>query len=431
MKNGMIARKSTQQSRSIETMNGKPLIAEPFGPLQGVRIISSGTLIAQPFAGELAAEMGAEVIQIERPVLGDAGWRTIGIRLDGQNGAPEVATNWIQERRNVFCVTLDLSKPRGREVFMRLIPTCDIWMESSKPGTYAKWGVSDEALWQINPKLVITHVSGYGQYGDSAYVARASYDIVGQAFGGMMYQTGFPENPPSRAAPWTGDYLTALFTMWSSLAALTYARAHGKGQAIDVAQYEAIHRTLGGTMVEYFQKGLVRERSGNRAQGFQPLDSFETRDGYVVIGAIADVFNRLLRAIGLDENEPKWQNARIDLESIEGIEFDAILRGWVNERTSAEVVKLLNEFQVPCSPIMTSADIGNDPHYRARNMHIEWEDLQSGPVKGIGVVPKFSRTPGKIWRGAPAIGHDNQRIFGELLGFTASELEMLREEKVI
>ncbi|HZP44286.1 MAG TPA: CoA transferase [Candidatus Binataceae bacterium] len=411
-------------------MEGKPLIAEPFGPLQGVRILSSGTLIAQPFAGELAAEMGAEVIQIERPEVGDAGWRTIGIRLETRDGG-EIATNWVQERRNVFCVTLDLSQERGREIFLKLIPTCDIWMESSKPGTYAKWGITDEALWQINPKLVITHVSGFGQYGEPNYVTRASYDIVGQAFGGMMYQTGFPETPPSRAAPWTGDYITALFTMWSSLAALTHARAYGKGQAIDLAQYEAIHRTLGGTMVEYFQKGVVRERSGNRAQGFQPLDSFQTSDGFVVIGAIADVFNRLLRAIGFDEKDPRWQKARNDIESIEGIEFDAMLRGWVAERTTAEVVKHLNEFQVPCSPIMTSRDIAEDPHYRARQMHIEWEDLQAGPVKGIGVVPKFSHTPGKVWRGAPAIGHDNQRIYGELLGLSAGEIEALRRDRVI
>src|SRR5437773_11098662 len=117
-------------------MTGKSLIPEPFGALQGVRIVSTGTLIAQPFAGELAAEMGAEVIQIERPGVGDVGWRTLGIRLESRDGGAPVATNWIQERRNVFCVTLDLSMPRGKELFLKLVPTCDIWMESSKPGTY-------------------------------------------------------------------------------------------------------------------------------------------------------------------------------------------------------------------------------------------------------------------------------------------------------
>src|SRR5229473_3593072 len=411
-------------------MNGKPLIDQPFGPLQGVRIISSGTLIAQPFAGELAAEMGAEVIQIERPVLGDAGWRTIGIRLPTTAGG-EIATNFVQERRNVFCVTLDLSKPRGREVFRKLIPSADIWMESSKPGTYAKWGVSDEALWEINPKLVITHVSGFGQNGDPAYVARASYDIVGQAFSGVMHQTGFPETPPVRAAPWTGDYMTAMFTLWSSLAGLTYARAHGKGQAIDVAQYEAIHKTMGGTMLEYFQQGVVRERSGNRAQGFQPLDTFQASDGWVVMGALGEVYGRMLRVIGLDPADPKWESARTQIESIEGIEFDAILRGWISERTVKEVVELMAAGNVPCSPIMSSKDIAEDPQYRARGMHVEWDDEQVGRVKGIGIAPKFSLTPGKIVRGSVPVGHDNDRVYREMLGVSADELESLRREKVI
>lgn len=412
-------------------MTGKSLIPRPFGPLQGVRIVSTGTLIAQPFAAELAAEMGAEVIQVERPGAGDVGWRTLGIRLPARDGNAPVATNWIQERRNVFCVTLDFSQERGRDLFLKLAAVSDIWMESSKPGSYSRWKLDDETVWKVNPKLVITHVSGYGQYGEPDYVTRASYDIVGQAFGGMMYQTGFPDNPPSRAAPWTGDYMTALFTLWSSLAGLTYARAHGKGQSIDLAQYEALHRTLGGTMVEYFQNGLVRERSGNKAQGFQPLDSFQTSDGWVVLGALSEVYKRLLRAIGLDADDPKWESARVNLESIEGIEFDAILRGWVAERTTAEVVRILNEAQVPCARIMTAKDLGEDPHYRAREIHSEWEDLQVGKIKGIGVIPKFSETPGKIWRGAPGVGHDNHRVYGELLGLDAGEIESLKRDKVI
>ena len=412
-------------------MTGKSLIPEPFGPLQGVRILSTGTLVAQPFAAELAAEMGAEVIQIERPGIGDTGWRTLGIQLPGRGGAPAVATNWIQERRNVFCVTLNLAEPRGRDLFLKLLATCDIWMESSKPGSYPRWGLGDDAVRKINPKLVITHVSGYGQSGEPGYVTRASYDIVGQAFGGMMYQTGYPDNPPSRAAPWTGDYMTAMFALWSSLAGLTYARAHGKGQSIDLAQYEAIHRVLGGTMLEYFHQGVVRERSGNRGQGFQPLDSFQTSDGWVVVGAIAEVYKRLLRTIGLDPDDPKWESARVNLESIEGIEFDAILRGWIAERTTAEVVRIMNEAQVPCSTIMNSKDLAEDPHYKAREMHIEWDDLQVGRVKGIGVVPKFSETPGKVWRGAPGVGHDNQRVYGELLGLSAGEIDALKRDKII
>jgi crotonobetainyl-CoA:carnitine CoA-transferase CaiB-like acyl-CoA transferase len=246
-----------------------------------------------------------------------------------------------------------------------------------------------------------------------------------------MYQTGFPENPPTRAAPWTGDYMTAMFTLWSSLAGLTYARAHGVGQSIDIAQFEAIHRTLGGTMVEYFQKEVVRERSGNRAQGFQPLDSFQTADGWIVLGALTEVYNRLLAAIGLDPVDPKWQGARTNLESIEGIEFDAILRGWIAERSTADVVHILNQAQVPCAAIMTSKDIAEDPHYKARDVHVEWDDAQVGRVKGIGIVPKFSKTPGKIWRGTVPVGHDNARDYAELAGLTALDLETLARDKII
>lgn len=412
-------------------MPAKSLIPETFGPLQGVRIISTGTLIAQPFAGQLAAEMGAEVIQVERPGGGDAGWRTLGITLPARDGGAPVATNWIQERRNVLCVSLDMSQPRGRDLFLKLIPHCDIWMESSKPGTYPRWGLDDDTVRRHNPKLVITHVSGYGQYGDPAYIRRTSYDIVGQAFSGTMYQTGYPENPPTRAAPWTGDYMTAMYTMWSSLAALVYARAHGVGQSIDLAQYEAIHRTLGGTMVEYFQKEVVRERSGNKAQGFQPLDSFETANGWVVVGALTEVYNRLLVAIGLDPGDPKWQSARTNLESIEGIEFDAILRGWISERSTADVVRILNEAMVPCAAIMTSKDIAADPHYKAREVHVEWDDDQVGRVKGVGIVPKFSKTPGKIWRGTVPVGHDNSRVYGDLAGLSASDLTSLTRDKII
>jgi crotonobetainyl-CoA:carnitine CoA-transferase CaiB-like acyl-CoA transferase len=413
-------------------MSIENLVAEKFGPLQGVKILSTGTLIAQPFAAELAAEMGAEVIQIERPGVGDAGWRNIGIKLKTIDGKSAVATSWVQERRNVFCVSLDVSKPQGREIFLKLIARADIWMESSKPGTCRKWNLDDATILKVNPKLVITHVSGFGQSGDPDYVHRASYDVVGQAVGGMMYQTGFPDpTPPTRAAPWTGDYLTALFTMWSSLAGLTYARATGKGQSIDVAQYEAVHKTMGGTMVEYFQNGIVRERSGNRAQGFQPLDTFQAVDGWVVMGAIGEVYARMLRVIGLDPADLKWETARTQLESIEGIEFDAILRGWISERTVNDVVTAMSNANVPCSPIMTSKDMAEDPQYRARGMHVEWQDEQVGAVKGIGVAPKFSLTPGKIVRGSVPIGHDNDRVFGEILGVNRDQLDLLRRDKVI
>jgi L-carnitine CoA-transferase len=206
------------------------LIPNPFGSLQGVRILSTGNLVAQPFAAAMAAEMGAEVIQIERPGQGDAIWRNLEFPIQGENGG-SVAAGWVQMRRNSFHTTLDLSTPKGREMFLEMIPKVDIWMESSIPGTYTAWGLDDETVLKANPKLVITHVSGYGQYGHPDYLNRASYDFIGQAFGGLMNLIGFPDpDPPVRAAPWTGDFITALFSLWSSLAAYISAQRTGGGR---------------------------------------------------------------------------------------------------------------------------------------------------------------------------------------------------------
>ncbi len=409
------------------------LLPEQFGPLQGVRIVSSGTLVAQPFAAALAAEMGAEVIQIERTGEGDASWRHLGIQLPAKDGQGQVATTWIQERRNEWYVTLDFSQPEGKDLFLKLVKSCDIWMESSKTGSYTKWGLTDEAVLQANPKLVIAHVSGYGQTGHQDYLSRASYDMIGQAFGGLMYQTGFPDpEPPVRANPWTADYITALFCLWSSLAGYISAQRTGKGQVVDISQFEAIHRLLSGTMVEYFSNGFVRERTGNKATAFQPYDAFQASDGWVVVGAVGPaVFSRVCRVLDLDPEEEKWQRASVDVNGMEGIEFDALLRGWIAERTVAEAVEQMNAGQVACCPIMNSKDMAEDPHYEARNVHVEWEDNQVGTVKGTGVSPSFSATPGKIWRGSVPVGHDNEQIYTHFAGLSREEVARLKEKGVI
>ena len=409
------------------------LLPEQFGPLQGVRIVSSGTLVAQPFAAALAAEMGAEVIQIERTGEGDASWRHLGMQLPTTDGQGQVATTWIQERRNEWYVTLDFSKPEGKELFLKLVKSCDIWMESSKTGSYAKWGLTDEAVLRANPKLVIAHVSGYGQSGHQDYLSRASYDMIGQAFGGLMYQTGFPDpDPPVRANPWTADYITALFCLWSSLAGYISAQRTGTGQVVDISQFEAIHRLLSGTMVEYFSNGFVRERTGNKATAFQPYDAFQASDGWVVVGAVGQaVFSRVCRVLDLDPEEEKWQRASVDVNGMEGIEFDALLRGWIAERTVEEAVEQMNAAQVACCPIMNSRDMAEDPHYEARNVHVEWEDNQVGRVKGTGVSPSFSATPGKIWRGSVPVGHDNEQIYTHFAGLSREEVAQLQEKGVI
>ena len=409
----------------------EPLLPEQFGPLQGVRILSTGTIIAQPFAATLAAEMGAEVVQIERPGVGDI-LRSLGLPLENQDG-PAVGTMWVQDRRNTFFATLDFSVPEGRDLFLRMVAGADIWMESSKAGTYAKWGLDDATVLATNPKIVITHVSGYGQNGHPGYVNRASYDPIGQAFGGTMGITGPPDpEPPMVSNPLAGDYATAHVCLWSSLAAYIHAQRTGQGQVIDLAQFEAVHRGMSNTMIDFFELGVSRERQGNQAGRGQPFSNYRAKDGWVAIAAVGTVFNRVCAVVGLDPTDEFAQDARTNSESKAGIEFAAVLQGWLDDHTVHEVVEIMNAAQVGCSAVMTPNEIAEDPHYRAREVHTEWDDLQLGRrVKGIGILPKFSETPGNIWRGSGSLGHDNAFVYRRYLGMDDGELKQLQERGVI
>jgi crotonobetainyl-CoA:carnitine CoA-transferase CaiB-like acyl-CoA transferase len=405
------------------------LVPQQFGPLRGVRILSSGTGIAQPFAAALAAEMGAEVIHIEPPGRGDP-YRASGMKIEAPDGA-SAGSNWIQERRNVFCVTLDLASPRGRELMLRLLARAEIWMDNTAPGTQEKVGLGDAQVLKACPHLVIAHVSGRGQT-SSASPVLSEHETIAQAFGGLMANVGFPDpQPPGRAMPSIADYMTALCALWSSLAALIHARTTGAGQSIDIAKYEVVHKHLGPTMIEFFQRGVVTQRGGNKSPGAQPLDTFRAKDEWLMIAALREQYGRLCRMLGLDPKEQKWQHAAWHVNSPEGLEFDALFRNWVAQRSADDVIRELGEIGVPCSKIMSPNECAENPHYQARAMHIEWQDGQVGKVKGIGVTPKFSATPGAIWRGAAALGHDNSLVYEELLGLDAGELDELRRCGII
>ncbi len=407
------------------------LLPEQFGPLQGVRILSTGTIVAQPFAAALAAEMGAEVIQIERPRFGDV-TRGTGVVTKVEDGL-RFNPLWLQDRRNTFHTTLDFTSREGREMFLRLIAGVDIWMESSKAGTFTEWDLDDATVLAANPAIIITHVSGYGQTGHPDYLNRASYDPIGQAFGGTMAITGSADpEPPMTARPLAADYTTSQMCLWSSLAAYIHAQNTGKGQVIDLAQYEAVHKVMSGSMVEYFETEIVPERRGNQSGRSQPFGNYHAKDGWVAIAALGTVFDRVCRVLGMDTTAAYRLEARSNPESIPGIEFDAVLRGWLEDHTVKEVVEIMNAAQIGCSAVMTTKDIAEDPHYQAREIHTEWDDLQLGrKVKGTGIIPKFSETPGKIWRGSVPLGHDNDLVYRHHLGMSDADLDRLREQGII
>ncbi len=402
------------------------IVPESFGALKGVRVLSTGTHITGPYAAHLAADFGAEVIQVESPGKGDP-WRHEDYTWNGVN------VSWAHDRRNAFYISLDLKKPEGRDVFLNnLIPQCDIWVENSKPGTYPAMGITDEAVKAKNPKIVIVHVSPFGQDGDPDYTQRSLSNLVMQAFGGLMYTTGEADQTPVSAPAHGGEKMVALFALWSMLAAYIHAERTGKGQVLDIAEYECINKITSGTMPMFFVDGAVRERAGNKAGAFQPYDTFMAKDGWLFIGAISvPIFRRSLTIVGLDPSDEKWSGAFSNPNSPEGREFDGALRKWVGERTVADVVRILNENTIPCGPVNDPQQAADDPHFKARKIHEEWNDDLVGKVNGVRPVPQFSKTPGKIWRGSVAVGHDNEAVLTKVAGLDRAKINGLKSKGVI
>jgi crotonobetainyl-CoA:carnitine CoA-transferase CaiB-like acyl-CoA transferase len=387
-----------------------------FGPLQGLRILDSGRNNAGPWAATLAADFGAEVIHVE-PLEGEL------YRFD--------QAAWAQEKRNQYDLTLNLRLPEAREIFLKLCSRADIWIESSIPGTYEKLGLSDAVVWNVNPKLVIAHVSGFGQTGHPDYVRRASFDMIGQAFGGLMFIQGLPEpHPPIAAKPYLCDYITGLWTLWSSLAAYLHAQRTGAGQAIDVSQYECVLRMLADTAINYFHNDQVKERLGNRHPMAVPWDTYQSSDGvWFCINAAGDPFTRLCGAIGVDPEDPQWSpQFEKCLSGMPGAAaFEDALRRWMQAHTAAEVeAEVTIKHQVPCQRVYSIKDLAGDPHCQARENFAAWDDTLLERVTGVGIIPKFSATPGRIWRGAPLLGQDNDAIL-EALGYDQPSISALRE----
>jgi len=401
------------------------LMPKSFGPLSGVRVVSSGILIAEPFAAYLAALWGAEVIHVERPGGDTYRYSPPFIEHEGR----KVNTWWAQERRNMFSIVVNLKSERGKEVFLKLLKQADIWMESSMPGTYEKLGITDEIAHKINPELTIVHISGFGHWGDENYLGLPAYDAIAAAFSGWMSLNGFPETPPYKPFPYTGDYLTALHALSAALAGYIYSKKTGRGISIDVAQFEAVANTFGGLWIQTIELGDTPTRRGNKDIYFQPYDIFKTSDGgYVFIGALGyDVFRRLCDALGINFSEWRDVHYAPGMHTEKGKAFDSLLRDWVARKTSDEVIEILKKHNVPCFKVYTLRDALSDPHYNARKDFIEWFDESiKKNIRGWGVVPKFKMgEEPRVWRGSPRLGQDARLILNKLLDYTTEEIEEL------
>lgn len=390
------------------------------GTLSDVRVVSTGTNIAGPVAAGLLGDQGAQVIQVESAKTRDM------LRNFGDT--------WSIEHRNQRAMALNIPTEEGREIMRRLLAKTDILIESSKGGTWAKWGFSDEVLWEINPRLVIVHVSGFGQDGDPTYVNRGSFDPIGQAFSGYMSINGEADpQPPLTLKPYLCDYLTALFAAEGALAALYRAEQTGRGESVDVAQFEVMGRLQGNYLLSSWNGGAVAARCGNDGLHGEVSGIHACADDrWVVVDTTGAASLVALKAlIGFADSPAAGSDgdATSDKEYVEA--FRTALQNFCASHSAAEVETLCLEANVPCMVLLEHRQMGEHPHFQARGTIVSWHDPNTDKdIHGIGLVPRFTRHPGIIAEGGPVYGAHNEEILADL-GFDAADVEALYEKGVI
>jgi crotonobetainyl-CoA:carnitine CoA-transferase CaiB-like acyl-CoA transferase len=321
----------------------------------------------------------------------------------------------------------------GQALAKRLAAEADILVENFKPGTLEKLGLGWDALHELNPRLILVRVSGYGQTGP--YKDRPGFANIGEAMGGIRYVTGEPGRAPVRSGISLGDSLASLYAVIGALIAV-HARdvlGRGEGQVVDVALYEAVFNLMESMVPEFDVAGIVRERTGSSLPGITPSNTYCSGGGsYVAIGGNSDaIFKRLMKAIGRPElgEDPRYKTNADRTEHAE--ELDALIEEWVQLHPTGEILRILDEAAVLVGPIYSVDDIMEDEQYHAREMVLETEIEVIKPVKMPGLVPKLSETPGGVeWYGGP-LGAHNEEVYGALLGLSAEEIERLSEEGVI
>ncbi len=392
------------------------------GPLKGLRVVEMGQLIAGPFCGQLLGDMGAEIIKIEPPKIGDP------MRAWGRGDYP---LWWEVVARNKKSVSADLRVPEGQDLARRLIATADILIENFRPGTLEKWGLSPQDLMKDHPGLIIVRVSGYGQTGP--YSDRAGFGGIGEAMGGWRHIVGDPDRAPSRMGISIGDSLAATYGCLGALAALRHRDQTGQGQVVDSSLYESVLQVMESMIPDYTTTGYIRERSGSFLPGIAPSNVYRCKDGDYLIGANQDtVFGRLCAAMERPElaKDPRYID-HINRGKNQ-LELDALIEDWTKTLTVDELEALMIKAGVPAGKIYRAPEMLADPHFAAREAIIDVEHPRWGTLKMQNVFPKLSATPGNVRSIAPqTVGQDNAEVYGSILGLTATELADLQNRGLI
>lgn len=394
-------------------------------PLDGVRVIEVGQLLAGPFAATILGYYGAEVIKVEPPEGGDPirRWRVV---------KNDTALWWHSLARNKKCVTLDLRVDEGRKVLRQLVDKADVLIENFRPGTMEKWGIGPADVKRTNPGLIYARISGYGQTGP--YAPRPGFASVCEGFGGFRYVNGFPGQPSVRPNLSIGDTLAGLHAALGILLAYIGRdkSRHGEGQVVDVAIFEAIYNLMESMVPEYDGAGVVREPSGSTLTGIVPSNIYPTKDGKtIIIGANTNpMFQRLCELMGKPDmaKDPKY---RENMNRVEHqAEVDGLIAAWTGSLTMAEVLERLEKGGVAAGPIYSVADMFADPQYHARGL-FETVTIDGEPLKIPAIIPKLDETPGRTdWPGA-ALGAHNDEVYRNLLGMSEDALAELKRAGVV
>lgn len=378
-----------------------------FGLLTGLRVVMIGLSVAAPFAGALYAEHGAEVIWIENPKAIDSS------RVARRSGA------WQQDRRNMRSLSLDYIHGAGREVFLRLIETTDVLVEASVGGRFAKIGYDDDALWAVNPGLVIAHISGFGQSGDPAYVGRGSYDPIAQAFGCAMRMNGLLGQPSAPAMPFPADYAAGMFAFGMANAALIKRSQTGRGESIDIAQFEVMMRLQANYPTDYYRYGLDYVKEGSHSRICALYGTYTAADGeelYILMLG-PGVVRSTVQILGLTPGSELFPEGAtfVPVETEAAAVVEAAFADFLAAHTAAEAEEILAGAGIPCSRLLDYEAAREHPHYQARGVITEWTAADGHSViPGVKVVPEVAGHPGRVWRGAPNVGMDNDAILAEL-----------------
>lgn len=392
--------------------------------LEGIRVLDFCRYISGPYAGLLLADMGAEVIRVERP--GGEEDRKLG--PFAPNGE---SLGVMNQARNKKGITLNLQTKRGKGLLAELVKRSDAVIENFGLGGKEMMGLDYESLKASNPGVILLSISGFGSYGPHA--GRLAFDPVAQAASGAMSFTGFPGGPPTRSGvPWV-DFSTGVYGALGVVLALYHRQKTGMGQMIDLALMDAAISFVAGFSLpaEYKLRGEIRQPMGNHSY-YNLSDCFQAKDGWVFISLIGDnLFRRFARMLNREDwiSDPRSKDNSIRFQHRHL--FNPAIAGWVQDKTVAEVIAVLEANRIPCSRVNNAADIANDPQVKAREMLVEVEYPGVGPVPLSGIPLKFSLTPGKIETRAPMAGEHNREVYCGLLGLSQDELKSLQGEGII